>query len=111
MKLWQTRRHWEKFARTDPLWAVLTAPGKAGNRWQVGEFFATGRQEADAVLARVAALYPALRRGHALDFGCGVGRLSQGLAPHFARVTGVDLSARMVALARDYNRHGARVTY
>ena len=38
--------------------------------------------------------------GRALDFGCGAGRLTQGLARHFERVTGVDISPRMVALAR-----------
>ncbi len=111
MKLWQTRRHWEKFARTDPLWAVLTAPDKAGNRWQVDEFFATGRRETDAALAHVFAHCPALRRGHALDFGCGVGRLTQGLAAHFDHVTGIDISNRMLEHARRHNRHGGRVTY
>jgi 2-polyprenyl-3-methyl-5-hydroxy-6-metoxy-1,4-benzoquinol methylase len=111
MKLWQTRRHWEKFARTDPMWAVLTDPEKAGNRWTRDEFFATGRQEVDAIMARVKALYPALREGAAFDFGCGVGRLTQGLAAHFERATGVDISERMIELARTYNAHGTRVDY
>lgn len=111
MNLWQTRRHWEKFARTDPLWAVLTSPDKAGNRWQLDEFFATGLRETDAALARVLGHCPALRRGHALDFGCGVGRLTQGLAAHFDRVTGVDISANMLDLAQQHNRHGDRITF
>lgn len=111
MNLWQTRRHWEKFARTDPFWAVLTSPDKAGNRWQIDEFFATGRHETDAALARVSGRCPALRHGHALDFGCGVGRLTQGLATHFTHVTAVDISASMLDLARRHNRHGDRVTF
>lgn len=111
MKLWLTRRHWEKFARTDPMWAVLTVPGKARNRWDVDEFFLTGRHDVDASLDHVHAHYPQLRRGRALDFGCGVGRLTQALALHFDAVTGVDISAPMLEHARAHNRHGERVSY
>jgi ubiquinone/menaquinone biosynthesis C-methylase UbiE len=111
MKLWQTRLHWEKFARTDPMWAVLTDPTKAGNRWNADEFFSTGRQEVDAALAHVRQLCPGLRTAQALDFGCGVGRLTQALAEHFAQVTGVDIAEAMLALAREHNRHGDRVHY
>jgi len=111
MKLWQTRRHWEKFARTDPMWSVLTVPDKAGNRWSVEEFFATGREAVDAEIIGVRSRYPELRYGHALDFGCGMGRLTQGLAPHFDRVTGVDISEAMLNLARSHNRFGEKVRY
>lgn len=111
MKLWQTRRHWEKFARTDPMWSVLTSPDKAGNRWSTEEFFATGRESVDAEILGVKSRYPALRQGHALDFGCGMGRLTQGLAPHFERVTGLDISEAMLELARKHNRFGDRVRY
>lgn len=111
MKLWQTRRHWEKFARTDPLWAVLSHADKAGNRWNIEDFFATGRATIDAELARVRARYPELRMGRALDFGCGAGRLTQALAAHFEAATGVDISEGMIALAREQNRAGARVAY
>jgi SAM-dependent methyltransferase len=45
---------------------------------------------------------PAERR-RALDFGCGVGRLSRALASHFDEVLGLDLSAPMVARARELN--------
>ena len=53
----------------------------------------------------------ALRRGRALDFGCGVGRLTQALALHFDAVTGVDISGPMLEHARAHNRLGERVTY
>jgi SAM-dependent methyltransferase len=111
MKLWQTRRHWEKFARTDPMWSVLTVPDKAGNKWSTEEFFATGREGVAAEIKGVRARYPALRGGHALDFGCGMGRLTQGLAPHFERVTGLDISEAMLELARGHNRFGDKVRY
>ena len=111
MKLWQTRRHWEKLARTDPLWAVLSDPAKEGNRWETAEFFAVGRREIDTLMASVRTRCPDLRRGRALDFGSGVGRLSQALALHFDRVTGVDIAREMVALADRHNQHGGRVNY
>jgi ubiquinone/menaquinone biosynthesis C-methylase UbiE len=47
----------------------------------------------------------------ALDFGAGVGRLSQALATHFREVDGVDISAPMIEQARKFNRFGERVRY
>ena len=111
MKLRFTRRHWNKLAQTDPLWAVLTSPEKKGNRWQIDEFFADGRATVAEALKVIQTQYPELRLGSALDFGCGVGRLTQGLAHHFDRVTGVDISEEMLVHARRYNQHGQRVTY
>ncbi len=111
MRLWQVRRHWDSFARRDPLWAVLTTPGKEGNRWATDEFFASGQREVDAVIAIMRTHQPAAGRRQALDFGCGVGRITQALAQHFDRVTGVDISAAMLVHARRRNRHGDQITY
>lgn len=111
MRLHRTKKHWDVFARSDPFWAVLTDANKRGNRWQIDEFFATGVGTVDAELQDVRTYCPDLRRGAALDFGCGVGRLTQALARHFDRVTGVDISAEMLTHARRLNRHGERVTY
>lgn len=111
MRLHETKKHWDRFARTDPLWAVLTDETRKGNRWQLDEFFQTGVETVEASLRDVRAHLPALRTGTALDFGCGVGRLSQALARHFDRVTGVDISAEMLAHARRHDRHPGRVEY
>ena len=111
MRLNQTKKHWDKFARTDPFWAVLTDAGKKGNQWRVDEFFQTGVDSVAAEIKGVRMHYPALNFGTALDFGCGVGRLSQALALHFGQVTGIDISAEMLKLAHHYNRHGERVSY
>jgi len=63
------------------------------------------------VLYQLAQLSHPPGRGAAFDFGCGVGRLTQALAEHFESVTAVDISERMIELARGLNRHGERVSY
>jgi SAM-dependent methyltransferase len=103
--------NWEQFARTDPLWAIVTFPEKRGGRWTPEEFFATGRTEVDALFAHLDALGVASRHGTAVDFGCGVGRLTQALATRYETVVGIDISPTMVELAERYNRVGARCRY
>ena len=52
-----------------------------------------------------------LRHRRALDFGCGVGRVSQALARHFRSVDGVDIAPSMVAAADRFNRRPRRCRY
>jgi SAM-dependent methyltransferase len=100
MRLTVLRRHWDEFGRTDPLWAILTAPDKKGNRWSVDEFLQTGRDEIAALIAYLDER--GLRGNHrrALDFGCGAGRLTHALADHFEHVIGVDIAPSMIDVAR-----------
>jgi ubiquinone/menaquinone biosynthesis C-methylase UbiE len=89
----------------------MTWPSKRNRGWQLAEFFRTGEDEIQATLDRVAAL--GLPRPHrrALDFGCGVGRLTQALGSRFESVCGVDIAQSMIELAREYNKHGERCRY
>jgi len=105
------RKHWDLFATSDPLWAILTNPDRKGSRWDVHEFFETGVREIEQSMQQVLALNPGLGKRRALDFGCGVGRLTQALARHFERVDGVDISASMIQQANAYNQHGSRCQY
>jgi SAM-dependent methyltransferase len=111
VKLRSQQSQWDELGRTDPLWAILTEPGRENGGWTDAEFFATGEREVAGLTERCAAL--GLPRGHAaaLDFGCGVGRVTQSLAPHFDHVTGVDIAPAMLETARRYNRYGLRVRY
>jgi 2-polyprenyl-3-methyl-5-hydroxy-6-metoxy-1,4-benzoquinol methylase len=111
MSLEETRLTFEKLGRSDPLWAVLTASRYKNNRWDPEEVFETGRNEIRQVLAYVDTLPITLRREKALDFGCGVGRLSQPLADYFSQVTAVDIAESFIEVARNYNRHGNRCQY
>jgi len=53
-------------------------------------------------MARLSNLGITLTHGKALDFGCGVGRLTQALAAHFSEVHGVDISSSMVDRANAF---------
>ena len=111
MSLRRVQRNWERLAVADPLWAILSDPERRNNRWDPEEFFRTGRDEIEAVLGYVDRIGLPLRRGRALDFGCGVGRLTQALASRFEEVHGVDVAPSMIDHARRHNRHGDRCHY
>ncbi len=111
MNLRGLKRNWNAFGKKDPLWAILSLDEKKGNKWDVEEFFAWGRDEIDKVLESVGALGLEVRRRQALDFGCGVGRLTQALAQRFEEAHGVDIAPSMIQLAERYNRHGDRCRY
>ena len=102
---------WDDFARYDPLWAILSDPTKAGRQWDLPRFLETGRREISLLFYQLRALGLAVERRAALDFGCGVGRLSQPLASHFRHVVGVDVSAEMIRLANAINQYPDRVRY
>ncbi len=105
------RRNWENLGRKDPMWAILTQPGTEGGRWDEKAFFATGVEFVDWLRAWLLLHELTLPNGDAFDFGCGIGRLTQALAPHCAAVTGVDVSQPMIELAVKKNRHGDKVRY
>jgi SAM-dependent methyltransferase len=105
------QENWNAFGRRDPLWAILTHPEKKGKRWKREEFFKSGAHEIEAVVKYATSLRPALKRDRALDFGCGVGRLTQALADHFLETYGVDIAPSMISLAEQFNRQGNKVKY
>ncbi len=111
MYIGHLQEKWNEFGETDPLWAILAEPEKRGNKWQLEEFFATGQRLVDELMKNLRSLGMEVSRGRALDFGCGVGRLTQALAPYFDEVHGVDIAPSMIELARRYNRHGHRCQY
>ena len=50
-------------------------------------------------------------RRRALDFGCGIGRLTQALAAHFSEIHGVDIAPSMIRAAQRFNCYGERCHY
>jgi len=97
-------RSWQHLGETDPYWSVLTAPEYRGvpSAESLARFFASGKAE-------VVRLQKALERsgiqldgrGTCLEYGCGLGRVTRHLVPHFERTIGVDISAAHLALAKE----------
>lgn len=100
----KSNQEWSRLAATDPLHAIASDKGRRkheGTAWTHEQFFAKGAVLYGLVRDRVLA---GANRTTAVDIGCGAGRLSRQLAGDFARVIGVDVAERMVAMARDLNR-------
>ncbi len=93
------------------MWAILSDPDQRGGKWDREAFFATGREHIDEALEHLRSVGAEPAPGRALDFGCGIGRLTQALAERFDRVDGVDIAPSMVEQAEQLNRHGERVRY
>jgi ubiquinone/menaquinone biosynthesis C-methylase UbiE len=111
MSLEELQRSFDRLGRIDPFWAILSHPDKRGNKWRAGEFFDTGEREIKDLMEHVESLGVRISRRKALDFGCGVGRLTQALARYFGEVHGVDIAPSMIELANRYNRYGDRCKY
>ena len=94
---------WEGFAQEDALWAILTDPSKKRGRWNRDDFFKTGGKEIQTIASYLKQHGWMPTGGAALDFGCGVGRLSRALSNRFERVIGVDVSETMIRKAAELN--------
>lgn len=103
MNLKETRVEWECLGKVDPYWAVLTDPDKVGGRWNKSEFFKTGEEEIQQVFNELSRRNIKIKFYNALDFGCGVGRLTFTLAKYFKIVSGVDISSSMINEANKLN--------
>ena len=83
------------------MWAILTDPSKRDNKWRSEEFFKTGDDFIRGLFGVFIKAGVQVKRGTAIDFGCGLGRLTRPLVSQgFSRVVGLDISAEMVSRAR-----------
>jgi trans-aconitate methyltransferase len=104
MALASHKEDWEELAKLDPLWAICSVPkGKHGG-WDLDEFFQSGEAITADVMESAERLGRPRDRVSALDFGCGVGRITRALAQRFDECIGLDISEEMIAAARDLNR-------
>jgi len=111
MSLKEINKNWTALGEEDPLWVVLTDPAKKGNRWKEDEFFETGRREIENIFEKLRESEISVHCGKALDFGCGVGRLTQALATRFESVDGVDISDSMIRNAERLNQFPNKTNY
>ncbi len=99
------REQWERLGNKDPYWAVLTDPEKKGNKWSSEKFFQAGEAELSIAFLILKRLEIPITYDLAVDFGCGVGRLTRALSFRFDKVIGVDISSSMLNEARRANKH------
>jgi SAM-dependent methyltransferase len=103
MSLNKSKKHWEDMGDLDPYWAILTSPDTKHGKWDIDKFFGTGSEEISSLLHAGEKLGLPKHHDCALDFGCGVGRLTRALAPHFRNVVGIDISQSMLRQAEALN--------
>ena len=95
---------WNYFGSEDPMWYILTEDGKKFGKWDPEEFFETGVHE----INKLSDLNLIRDGGRALDFGCGIGRCTEAIAPFFKETIGVDISETMIETANKYGRNSVK---
>ena len=109
--LLKLQKDWDTLGKQDPLYAISTVKGKEGGKWDIQDFFQRGVDEIESIMNQKDLLNLKISYTRALDFGCGVGRVTQSLAKYFDHIDGVDISPSMIELANTYNKFGDKITY
>ena len=99
---------WETFAQREPYFAVLTEERFLRDRVDLDAFYATGEED---VARLFDAIGPEFHPRSALDFGCGVGRLTFALARRVAEVVGCDAAETMLTIARGRVENPSHITF
>ena len=94
------RRAWGDWGVVNPFYAVLTHPNFRHGGGPTSEFFDSGEGTVASLLEELSRLGLSSWREAALDFGCGIGRLTIPLSHYFDSVTGVDIAPSMLERAR-----------
>ena len=111
MDIKKLQQNWDTMGKHDAMWAILTQDDKSGNRWNESEFFQTGVNDFKRVMENDQRCNIVLSQNKALDFGCGIGRLTQPLCTYFNSAAGVDIAPSMIEQARLHNSYGDKCTY
>jgi SAM-dependent methyltransferase len=105
-----TDADWRELGATQPYWGVLTHPefrSESITPEGIEAFYLSGRQYISKMIEDLIKLAGEPPSGPALDFGCGVGRLTEAMADHVS-TTGLDVSPGMLAIAR---KRGGKAAY
>lgn len=105
----KNRRQWEDLGRLDPFWA-MTGTNKFG-AWNIEEFLQTGDNQVQDLLRDLSRFSYPERHETVLDFGCGVGRLARAFQNHFEHYVGLDISAPLIAKARELHADQPRASF
>lgn len=109
----KSNKEWRSWGRTDPLWSVVSWPGKqrgGPSPWTAEEFLALGAAEFRVVLRQWE--HFGLERGTCIEIGCGAGRMTAQLAKTFPAVVALDVSRDQLDLAKQLlGSAGGNVTF
>lgn len=105
------RRTWDSVGQSNPVFAIQGTPENWLRKDPDDEFFRTGREEIATERSHIESLGIELPHGRVLDFGCGLGRLTQALAERFDEAVGVDIAASMIEGARAANQRGSHCQF
>lgn len=99
-----TDKDWEKWGATDPYYGVFSSEqyraSKLSNE-RKEEFFRSGEDYVDSMFTKMNTLFNKdILPDRAMDFGCGVGRLTKPLAKRCKHIIGIDVSTSMLKEAR-----------
>lgn len=96
------RRTWQGLGETRPHFSVMTSDAFLPDRLDssLAVFWASGEHEAGQVAALATTHGVDIGQAVCVEYGCGVGRVTGGLAARFARVHGYDISASHLEVAQ-----------
>lgn len=105
--LWEdglnTDKAWKRFGEVDPYFGVVTHSqyhSQTLTDHVRNEFFRSGERHVRILMKTLREINPGFSPTRAIDFGCGVGRLTLPLAREAASVLGVDVSPGMLSEAQ-----------
>jgi ubiquinone/menaquinone biosynthesis C-methylase UbiE len=101
---------WRDWGAVNPLYGVLTDP-RYRHGGDIEEFYGSGEATIAVVLANVAEAGISLQHDSALEFGCGIGRLTFPLGRRFRTVVGLDASTTMLARAVELHPPAGNVEF
>jgi SAM-dependent methyltransferase len=101
------RGFWDRRADEDPFFFVDSRMGYRHPDMET--FWAWGEQDLDRLLAVVGETIDPV--DDVVEIGCGVGRLTRVISPRARSVRALDVSGRMLELAKEHNSHLTNVDW
>jgi SAM-dependent methyltransferase len=101
----ETDQDWTLIGEDEPFYGVLSQEKFLRRNLTpeaLEEFWRSGVEEMDYLAGRIRRHFGDYRPAAALDFGCGVGRLTRAMAALAEEVVGLDIAPGMLAQARQH---------
>lgn len=91
---------WDQAAEQDPYWFV-SSYGRFGTDRNLDEFWESGWTIWSSIKRAIG--YQPIPSHSVVEIGCGVGRLTRAISPDVGRIIALDVSEKMLAIARQAN--------